>query len=354
MTYNLIMKFQTPISRRKALQISALGILGAGLAGCLKMKWFSIFQKKELKMTKNYDALIVGAGPAGLTAAMTLGRIHLTALICDDDRPRNKPSSHVNNFPTRDGIHPEKWREAAREDLKKYPTIESQNTRVLSIQKISDSEFEAQLQNGQTVKSKKVILAYGVQDRMPNIPHFKELWGKSIYHCPFCHGFENRGKKIGFLANHDMALHPLPMLEHLFSDLIIFTNGPAQFSPTSLKALKNNHIPIIEEPIADLHAEGEVLKSVTLKNAETLERDALFYFASEPFLMKSDLGEKLGCEKTEFGFYKVGMQNETTTSGVFACGDNMSMAHSVLLASASGVIAGGGVIASTLGAKFKA
>ncbi len=290
-------------------------------------------------MKNKYEVLIIGGGPAGLSAAMTLGRMSRSALLCDDNRPRNAPSSHVNNFPSRDGIHPAEWRKETRKNLEKYTSVESVTASVISVQKDA-SGFVAHLSTGEVVNTKKVILAYGVVDALPSIPGFKELWGKSIFHCPFCHGFEHRGSRLGFVGNGNLMFHALPMIYSLASDLIVFTNGKATFSAENLALLQKNNITLIEEPIQKLDYENEDLKGVVLTNGKTIERQFLFLSPTLPFKLKSDFGETLGCEKNEFGFYKVNERYQTTAPGVFACGDNMSMAHSVLLAAASGVMAG--------------
>jgi len=299
----------------------------------------------------DYEALIIGGGPAGLTAGMTLGRMSRRVLLCDNNQPRNAPSSHVNNFPSRDGIHPAEWRKETRKNLEKYKTVESASAIVVSVRKNGDG-FTAHLSIGRTVTAKKIILAYGVLDTLPPIQGFQELWGKSIFHCPFCHGYEHRGSRLGYFGNGDLMFHALPMIYDLASDLTIFTNGKATFSPENLHLLKENNITLIEEPIQKLEYEGESLKGVTLNDGRFIERKYLFLAPVLPFKLKSDIGEKLGCEKNQFGFYKVNERNGTSVQGVYACGDNMSMGHSVLFAAAAGVMVGTAVSAELLHEKM--
>ncbi|MBM9498665.1 NAD(P)/FAD-dependent oxidoreductase [Leptospira sp. 201903071] len=302
-------------------------------------------------MKFDYEVLIIGGGPAGLSAAMSLGRMSRTALVCDDSRPRNAPSSHLNNFPTRDGIHPAEWRRLVKKDLEKYSTIGFFEGSVLSVEK-SISGFSAELSSGAVVRFKKVILAYGVEDKFLPVPGFKELWGKSIFHCPYCHGFEIRGSRLGFISNNEMTFHMLPLIHDLASDLILFTNGKAEFGEEQRSVIEQKNIELIEERITGFVFEGEQLKAVSLANGETKEREAVFFHPTLPFLLKSQIGETLGCEKNQFGFYKVNERGGTTVDGVFACGDNVSPAHSVLLAAASGTMAGIGVVSALLGEGF--
>lgn len=299
------------------------------------------------KMNFDFEVLIVGGGPAGLSAALTLGRISRTALLCDDNRPRNAPSKHVNNFPTRDGISPREWIRLARKDLEKYKTIELYDGTVTKVEK-AENGFKAKLKSGSTVSIKKVILAYGVRDKLPTIGGFKELWGKAIFHCPFCHGFEIRGSKLGFVISNDSAFHALPMISSLSPDLIVFTNSRIKLSEEQRAHLTAKNVTLVEERIESLQHEGEALKSVELAGGKRIERQYLFYNAELPFELKSSIGSALGCQKTQFGLYQVNEMAETSTPGVFAGGDNMSPGHSVLLASASGAKAGMAAISQLL------
>ncbi|MGJ4790120.1 NAD(P)/FAD-dependent oxidoreductase [Leptospira koniambonensis] len=302
-------------------------------------------------MKFDYEVLIIGGGPAGLSAALALGRMSRTALICDDSRPRNAASSHLNNFPTRDGIHPAEWRKLVRKDLEKYDTINFFEGSVLSVEK-SRSGFVAKLSSDKTFHFKKVILAYGVEDKYLPIPGYKELWGKSIFHCPYCHGFEVRGSKLGLIGNGETLFYMLPLIYDLSSDLIIFTNGKAEFKEEQKDLLNKKKIRFIEEKITGFIYEGEKLKSVTFENGENIEREGLYALPTFPFKLKSTIGQELGCEKDQTGFYKVGERGKTSVDGVYACGDNASGAHSVLLAAASGGMAGAGVVHELLSEKL--
>ena len=296
-------------------------------------------------MKKIYDVLILGGGPAGLSAALAVGRMARTALICDDGRPRNASSNHLNNFPSQDGIHPADWKKKVKCDLKKYNTIEFENKTVKSIKK-KNHFFEAEVEK-EIITFRKIILAHGIDEQLPEIPGIKELWGKSVLHCTYCHGFEAKNEKLGLILDSPTGLNVLPSIYGLSKDLVIFTEG-YKLETGLIEKLMNKGIHIIDTKIKELiHDEGR-LKGIFLENERKVEREKLFLSPKIPFAMKSDFGEKLGCERNEFGIFKVSQKNETTVAGVFAAGDIMGMAHTTLIAAAAGNLAGAGAVSAIL------
>ncbi len=310
-------------------------------------------------MKFDYDVLIVGGGPAGLSAALSLGRMSVRTLVVDDGRPRNAPSSHANNVPTRDGVHPAKWRELAREDLKKYPTIELRADSVLVAQNLSvsakstslkvsehsqsgsgETAFSIELKSGAKVRVRNIVLAHGITDNMPEIEGFKDLWGKLIYHCPFCHGYEVKNQKLALIAMSPMAFHPLPLIASLTTDLVFMTNGKLKLNADQLRELRTYGIRLDERKITQLNRSANDSLLISFADGKQLERDGAFATLRLPVTQKSNLGDQLGCEKTEFGFYKISERNETSVPGVFAAGDSATMMHSVVAASAAGSFVG--------------
>lgn len=300
-------------------------------------------------MKNKYDILIVGGGPAGLSAALSISRMGRTALICDDGKPRNEPSSHLNNFPTQDGIHPREWRAKVRAELTKYEKVDFLNASVLEIARVKEG-FEATLE-GHKIQVRKVILADGIKDQLPELPGFRELWGKAIFHCPYCHGHEVKGQKLGLIYKSEMASHLLPLIYQLSTELVVFSDG-YEIPLEVKKKLQEKNIPFYEKAIRALSYDNEMLNSVELIDGQSVTRNGLFLPPQVPFKLKSQLGSKLGCETNEFGVYKVFQRNETSVKGVFAAGDNMAMAHSVLFGAAAGSLAGAGAIFSLLEDEF--
>jgi thioredoxin reductase len=183
-----------------------------------------------------------------------------------------------------------------------------------------------------------------VLDVLPAVPGFQELWGKSVYHCPYCHGFEVRGTRLGVVANGARAEHLFSMVYGLSKDTILFTNGPQDLTSGFERSLEGKKATVIQGAIKWLAREDQQLRAVVLENGEVFERDGLFVAPALPFRSKSQIGERLGCEKTEMGLYKVSPINKTTVEGVFAAGDIVTGHHSVLGAAATGQLAGAGVV----------
>jgi thioredoxin reductase len=301
-------------------------------------------------MKWDHEVLIIGGGPAGLGAAMALVRLRRSVLVCDDFRPRNLNAAHMHNFPGDEGVSPLEWRKKARQDVEQYDTVHFFDGAVTSVVKIQGG-FEATLSSNKAVKVKKVILAYGVQDRLLPIPGIQELWGKSVFHCPFCHGLEFQGRKVGVIANGAKSMHVLPMIFGVTSDITLFTHGKSELTAEQTEILRRRNVRIVEHPVEKLIFDGDNLHGV-IAGGELIEQDAIMGGFQMPFQMKSNVGESLGCEKNEMGLYKVGEGNRTNISGVFAAGDGITMQQSVLRALASGQDAGAAAAQDLLSEAF--
>lgn len=275
-------------------------------------------------MNKQYDVAIIGGGPAGLSGALTLARGNRSVLVFDDNQPRNAPAAHMMNFPSRDGTPPNEFRRLIREDLKKYPKVEFSAKRVQNILRV-ENDFEV---DGVLVK--KILLAHGVKDILPEIPGMRELFGKAIFHCPYCHGYEHSGEPMGMIGDKAYADHMSVLLKGLSTDLVLFSNGAEVGEYPGIK--------VYTDKIESFIYEEEKLRAVKLASGEIVERSYLFYRPEQK--LSSDLGVKLGCQLTEMGHYKVSDIGLTTQPGVFAAGDDMTGMQSVVIACANGSKAG--------------
>ena len=302
-------------------------------------------------MKSDYEVLVIGGGPAGLGAAMALGRLRRSVLVCDDFRPRNLAAARMHNFAGHEGLSPLEWRKKARQDVEQYDTVHFFEGAVTSVVKIP-AGFEATLSSKSSVAVKKVILAYGVQDRLPPIPGMQELWGKSVFQCPFCHGFEYRGRRVGVIANGALAMRVLPMIFGVTSDITLFTHGKSELTAEQTEILRRRKVRIVEHPVEKLIHDGDALHGA-IAGGELIEQDAILG-GGPPFQMKSDVGESLGCEKNEMGLYKVGEGNRTNVPGIYAAGDSITMQQSVVGALATGQWAGATASQDLLNEAFSA
>lgn len=287
-------------------------------------------------MEQNFDVIIIGGSYSGLSAAMALGRSLRKVLLIDSGKPCNRQTPHSHNFITHDGKTPKEISNLAKEEVLKYETVKFHDGVVVKTSKIAEG-FEIETENGEKFYAKKIILASGVKDIMPNIPGFAECWGISVIHCPYCHGYEVKGKVTGILSNGDMAFDFSKLVFNLTKNLTLFTNGKSTLNEEQVEKFNQNNIKIVEDEIKQIIHENGQIQKVILKNGKEIPLEALY--AKIPFEQNIEV-EDLGIELTEQGFIKVDFMQKTTIDGVFACGDNVTMMRSVATAVAQGNFTG--------------
>ena len=279
-----------------------------------------------------YDVIIIGGSYAGLSAAMALGRSLRKVLIIDSGNPCNKKAPHAHNFITNDGRPPAELTRMAREQVQAYPTvsfIEGLAEDVLAYQ----NSFEV-IANGATYTSRKVVFATGVTDLVPLIPGFAECWGISILHCPYCHGFENKGKKTAVIGNGDMGYEMAKVIRNWTDELTLYTNGTSTLSPEEVLKLNSHGILVIENEITDIEQNNGNIVSINFK--DTLPETPAVIYTQLPFKQQCTIPDKLGLEITEKGFILINKCCETSIPGIFAAGDCLTLQRSVANAVASG------------------
>jgi Thioredoxin reductase len=287
-------------------------------------------------MENNFDVIIIGGSYAGLSAGMALGRSLRNVLIIDSGKPCNRQTPHSHNFITQDGKTPKAISDLAKEQVAKYETVRFFNGIVVKTSK-NAADFNVETESGEKFTAKKIILATGVKDLIPDIDGFSECWGISVIHCPYCHGYEVKRKKTGILSNGDLAFEFSKLVFNLSKDLTLFTNGECTFSEDQTQKFNQNKIIIEEKEIQKIvHSNGQIEK-VIFKNGDEKKLEALY--AKIPFEQNINT-EDLQLELTEHGFIKIDHFHKTNVDGVFACGDNTTMMRAVANAVAQGNFTG--------------
>jgi thioredoxin reductase len=284
-----------------------------------------------------YDAIIVGGGPAGLNAALILGRCRRKVLLCDEGQPRNRVSRGVNGFITREGVLPFELRRIAREELRDYATVEIRDNALVDDVGFCDGGgFEVIMADGGRARTRKLLLATGSEDKLPDIPGFAELYGRGVFNCPYCDGWEERDRPLAVYGNGACAKFALQM-KIWSEDVVLCTDGPATLSTEDRARLTRQNISIREDRIARLEGDGDKLTSIYFETGEALARDGLFFITGG----KPDcsLATKLGCQLTAKGFVRTVGNEETNVPGLFVAGDASQGVQFAIVAAAEGALA---------------
>ncbi|AOM79852.1 NAD(P)/FAD-dependent oxidoreductase [Pedobacter steynii] len=323
------------ITRRKFIVQSTILSSALSISGTLMS--FTRFDQESTNRT--FDVIIVGGSYSGLSAAMALGRSLRNVLIIDSGLPCNRQTPHSHNFITQDGEKPKDISDLAKKQVLNYKTVSYHQDVAVKMQKKS-SLFELSTRSGTVFFAKKVLFATGLKDIMPPIPGFAECWGISIFHCPYCHGYEVKGHKTGILGNGNLAFHYAQLVSNLTSRLSVFTDGKASFSPDQSQSLGKNNIPIVEQPIKSILQHNGQLSDIILQDGTTYPLDALY--ARPSFEQHCRIPIELGCELTEQHLLKLDRHQQTSVPGIYACGDNSAF-RSITTAVSTGSQAGAAI-----------
>lgn len=284
-----------------------------------------------------YDTIIVGGSFAGLSAALYLARARRSVLVLDTRAPRNRFASASHGFFAQDGSDPKTMIETMRAQVAAYPTVRFLDEEAVDAVREKDA-FRVTLANGQAMVGAKLLLAFGITDVLPELPGISERWGKSVLHCPYCHGYEVSGKRLGVLNLSPMSVHQATLIPE-WGPTTFFLNG-GTIDPSAAADLERRGVAIEPEPLDSLVGEGSSLAAIRLRNGLERPLDALFI--GPPNRFNSGIAEQLGCavEKGPLGsIVKVDEMKATTVAEVYAAGDITRMGHTVTFACADGVMA---------------
>ncbi len=283
-----------------------------------------------------YDVIIIGGSYAGLSAAMALGRSLRNVLVIDSGKPGNAPTPHSHNFLTQDGSTPVQLTTTARSQVEFYQTVTLLDDIAIAVKRQNDL-FEVSMRSGKSFSGKKLILATGIKDQLPDIKGLTACWGKTVIHCPYCHGYEFNGQKTAIFANGETAMHYAMLVSNLTKDITLLTNGKPALSEDQINTLRKHSITVVETSISEiLHEDGNV-REVAFNDGSKLSFAAIYF---RPDFIQSDIPLALGCELTEQGYIKIDAMQKSSVANVFACGDNSSMMRSVANAVATGNMTG--------------
>ena len=265
-----------------------------------------------------FDVLVVGGGPAGLSAALILGRCHRTVLLCDEGHQRNLSSHAVHGLLGREGRSPASFLNGAREDLSRYKSIAVRGTRVTAISRAGE-EFEFVCADGTAGNASKILLATGLVDELPELAGIKPLYGVSVHHCLYCDGFEYAGKPVAAYGGGDKGAELAVMMKHWMADVVACSDG-TEVGAQAMRKLAEHDIPLRTEPIRYLEGADGVLTKITFESGPDLPRAGLFF--STGCHQASDLSERLGCKRNAKGGVVIDPDTEeSSVPGVFVAGD---------------------------------
>jgi thioredoxin reductase len=280
-----------------------------------------------------FDVIIVGGGPAGLSAALILGRCRRRVLVCDAGHPRNERSLAVHGFLSRDGTAPAELLDCARQQLRSYTNVSVWAAEVVAAEQTAGG-FAVILPDGSCKTAPRLLLATGVIDELPAIPGFQEFYGRSVHPCPYCDGWEWRDRPVAIYGRGEKGSGLALMMTPWSKDLVLCTDGVAELSNDQRERLVANGIALREERIARLQGVDGSLERIVFDTGEVLPREAMFFNTGER--QKSPLIAKLGCELDEKGKADTGDFQESNVPGLYIVGDACGDVQFAIVAAAEG------------------
>jgi thioredoxin reductase len=284
-----------------------------------------------------YDTVIIGGSFAGLSAALYLGRARRSVCVIDTGKPRNRAAAAAHGQFALDGTDPATMLATMRTQVAAYPTVRFVDDPALEVVREGEA-FRVRFINGEVVEGSTLLLAFGITDILPSLPGLAERWGKTVLHCPYCHGYEFSGKKLGVLNLSPLSAHQAALIPE-WGPTTFFLDGSA-LDPIAGKDLVRRGVTLEPGCVERLVGEGTTLSAIRLSDGREQALDALFI--GPPYRFSSDIAERLGCaiESGPLGpAVIVDDMKATNVPGVYAAGDITRLGHTITFACADGVMA---------------
>lgn len=291
-------------------------------------------------MEQHIDVAIIGGGPAGMNAALVLGRARKSVVVIDEGRPRNRVTRETHGFLTRDGISPSEFRRVAKEQINAYPSVHFVEDAAVTITG-TDGNFQIATGQGTTYRSKKLLFAVGMKDLPLDINGLADVYGKSAFVCPYCDGWELRDQSLVLIAKGARALHMAKMLSGWTNQITICTDGPDEWTDEECEELKQHNVPAFNSPIQRLESNDGMVEQVILADGTVIPCTGIFF--APKLAAGSDLPQALGCKITEAGTVIVDGFGKTNVPGVYSAGDAASELYQAITAASLGALAAVGI-----------
>ncbi|GAU66527.1 putative oxidoreductase [Streptomyces sp. NBRC 110611] len=265
-----------------------------------------------------YDVIVIGGGAGGLNAALVLARARRRVAVVDSGSPRNAPAAHMQGFLSRDGMAPQALLEVGRAELAGYG-VEIIDAQVDGVDRVVGvPAFDVRLSGGPVLSTRRVVVATGLRDELPEIPGVRERWGKDLLHCPYCHGYEVRDQPIGVLGTSPAAVQHALLLRQWSSDIVLFPHS-LELTGEDRERLAARGVRIMEGTVKQLVVADDRLRGVELADGHAVPRSTVFVVSR--MVPNDALLTELGCERDDQGWVATDRTGRTSVPGVWAVGN---------------------------------
>lgn len=291
------------------------------------------------------DVAIIGGGPAGLSAALVLGRARRSVVVIDEGKPRNRVTREMHGFLTRDGISPEQFRQAAREQFSAYPSIRYVEDAAVAASGMN-GRFQVTTARGTIVNSRKLLFATGMKDAPLGIEGLMDVYGVSAFVCPYCDGWELRDQPLAVIAKGGHAMHLARTLSGWTSIRMVCSDGPAELSSEHRLEMKRHGVPVYEAPIERIVSNDGIVERIELVDGMSVPCRGIFF--APRLVPGSRLPMTLGCQVTHAGTIVVDAFGKSSVPGIYGAGDAATELYQAIVAAAKGSLAAVGINAEMI------